>query len=233
MEKILVFYEIPKDLLKLEVAVDSLCEVIGETNQQEFVKKAIENEFTFLVVCCRESEINGPILVKKICENQNIETPIIVYESKISKSIKLKFLQYGVLDIVSLDDDSDNIFLRFQINLKKKKYFNNVENASIIKKGNFKIDFQTNNVQVREEGSDEFKKIELTQIEFKLLSYFIRNEKKIFTREQIVDFLGGGDIVVSERAIDVHISSLRKKSKVIRNAIQTIYGLGYKFVQAS
>ncbi|MFZ9001840.1 MAG: response regulator transcription factor [Bacteriovoracaceae bacterium] len=233
MEKILVFYEFPKDLIKLEVSVESICEVFGETDQSEFIRQATQDEFSLLVVCCSESEINGPILIKKISENEDIKIPMIVYESKISKSLKLKFLQYGVLDIISSNEDVENNLLRFQINLRKKKLFQENDTPSIYKKGPFKIDFQRNHVQVKEEGEQDYKDLGLTQIEYKLLCYFIRNEKKVFSRDQIVNYLGDGEVIVSERSVDVHISALRKKSPVIKNAIRTIYGLGYKFEQAS
>jgi two-component system alkaline phosphatase synthesis response regulator PhoP len=50
---------------------------------------------------------------------------------------------------------------------------------------------------------------------------------KVFLREEILDKVWGGDVVVGDRTIDVHIRKLREK--LGENYIKTIKGVGYKF----
>jgi two-component system alkaline phosphatase synthesis response regulator PhoP len=50
---------------------------------------------------------------------------------------------------------------------------------------------------------------------------------KVFLREEILDKVWGGDVVVGDRTIDVHIRKLREK--LGDNYIKTIKGVGYKF----
>ena len=63
--------------------------------------------------------------------------------------------------------------------------------------------------------------------EFELLSLLISKPGKVFTREVILESVWGGDVIVGDRTIDVHIRKLREK--LGDNYIKTIKGVGYKF----
>ena len=72
--------------------------------------------------------------------------------------------------------------------------------------------------------------LDLTPIEFKLLSYFVKNEDRIITREQLLDAVWGTNTHVFDRATDKHISSLRQKMMQYNWYILTKSGLGYQFL---
>ncbi len=63
--------------------------------------------------------------------------------------------------------------------------------------------------------------------EFEMLFLFASNPKKIFRREDILDLIWG-DVVVVDRTVDVHIRRIREK--IGDDYIQTIKGVGYKFI---
>jgi len=71
--------------------------------------------------------------------------------------------------------------------------------------------------------------VELTVTEFKILRTLARRPGMAFTRYQIVDALHGGDYVVTERAVDVQMVSLRKKLGSCGKYIETVRGVGYRF----
>lgn len=71
-------------------------------------------------------------------------------------------------------------------------------------------------------------KIQLPKKEFELLFLLASNVSKVVTRERIMDKIWGSDVVVVDRTIDVHIRRIRKK--IGEEFIQTIKGVGYKFV---
>jgi len=73
------------------------------------------------------------------------------------------------------------------------------------------------------------KAVELTATEFNILHMLARRPGLVFTRYQIVDALHGSDYVVTERAIDVQIVSLRKKLGRYGEYIETVRGVGYRF----
>jgi two-component system alkaline phosphatase synthesis response regulator PhoP len=71
------------------------------------------------------------------------------------------------------------------------------------------------------------KEYNLPKKEFELLSLLASKPGKVFTREAILDKVWGGDVIVGDRTIDVHIRKLREK--LGDDFIVTIKGIGYKF----
>jgi two-component system phosphate regulon response regulator PhoB len=73
------------------------------------------------------------------------------------------------------------------------------------------------------------KSISLTLTEFKLLAALAVAKGRVLTRNQLMDQAIGLDTVVTDRTIDVHVTTLRRKLGAARNCIQTVRGVGYKF----
>lgn len=71
--------------------------------------------------------------------------------------------------------------------------------------------------------------LELTPSEFRLLETLMRQSGRAFDRSELIDSALGGDALVFERTIDVHIRSLRKKLGDSAELIQTVRGIGYRF----
>lgn len=69
--------------------------------------------------------------------------------------------------------------------------------------------------------------VSLPKKEFELMALLMSKPGKVFLREEILDKVWGGDVVVGDRTIDVHIRKLREK--LGDNYIKTIKGVGYKF----
>ncbi len=67
----------------------------------------------------------------------------------------------------------------------------------------------------------------LPKKEFELLALLMSKPGKVFTREVILDSVWGGEVVVGDRTIDVHIRKLREKLGDLY--IKTVKGVGYKF----
>ena len=70
--------------------------------------------------------------------------------------------------------------------------------------------------------------VPLTLTEFRVLHLLARRPGWVFTRNQIIAAAQGADVSVTERAVDVHIVSLRRKLGTIGEAIETIRGVGYR-----
>ncbi len=71
--------------------------------------------------------------------------------------------------------------------------------------------------------------VELTPSEFRLLNTLILQPGRAFDRSELIEAALGGDALVLERTIDVHIRSLRKKIGDDNDFIQTVRGIGYRF----
>jgi len=88
--------------------------------------------------------------------------------------------------------------------------------------GNIRIDREK--YLVYKEGEE----LSFPKKEFELLALLISKPGKVFTREVILESVWGGEVVVGDRTIDVHIRKLREK--LGDHYIKTIKGVGYKFL---
>lgn len=72
----------------------------------------------------------------------------------------------------------------------------------------------------------------MTFTEFKILHMLARRPGWVYTRGQIVDGVQGQDVAVTDRSVDVHIVSLRRKLGAYAELIETVRGVGYRFKDA-
>jgi two-component system phosphate regulon response regulator PhoB len=73
------------------------------------------------------------------------------------------------------------------------------------------------------------KTADLTAMEFRILMTLVRRPGWVFSRAQIMDTTQGDNTVVTDRSVDVHIVSLRRKLGSCGECIETIRGVGYRF----
>ena len=71
----------------------------------------------------------------------------------------------------------------------------------------------------------------LTLTEFELLRYLVRHPRKAFTRQQLLETIWKDAMMVTERTVDAHIKNLREKLGTFARHIQTVRGVGYRFVE--
>src|SRR5690606_21087814 len=100
------------------------------------------------------------------------------------------------------------------------------EEDSAIAFGDLQIDSARHKVTVR--GQE----VRLTATEFRILHYLASHPGRVFTREQLLSRTLGDDVVVVDRNIDVHIRGIRKKMNVDPPYIETIRGVGYRFMES-
>lgn len=85
------------------------------------------------------------------------------------------------------------------------------------------VDRERHRVTIEEQPLD------LTPSEFGLLEALVRQPGRVFSRSELIDAALGGDSLVLERTIDVHIRSLRKKMGLHAVLVETVRGIGYRF----
>ena len=72
--------------------------------------------------------------------------------------------------------------------------------------------------------------VRLTRREFELLRYLVRNKNRVVSRDRLLERVWGYDRVVETRSVDVHVGRLRAKLREAGRQIETVVGLGYRFV---
>jgi two-component system phosphate regulon response regulator PhoB len=81
----------------------------------------------------------------------------------------------------------------------------------------------------RHRATVEERPLDLTPSEFSLLEALVRQPGRVFSRSELIDAALGGDSLVLERTIDVHIRALRKKLGAHSVLVETVRGVGYRF----
>jgi len=94
--------------------------------------------------------------------------------------------------------------------------------AGMIRAGPITIDANRHLVEVNG------KAVPLTLTEFRLLVALAAARGRVLTRSQLIDHAMGVNVVVTDRTIDVHMTSLRRKLGGARSAVRTVRGVGYR-----
>lgn len=73
--------------------------------------------------------------------------------------------------------------------------------------------------------------VQMGPTEYRLLEFFLTHQERVYTRNQLLDHVWGGNVYVEERTVDVHIRRLRKALSLEGHDrfIQTVRGAGYRF----
>lgn len=106
----------------------------------------------------------------------------------------------------------------------------NLENTStdrelILRQGSVTVDIRRYQVFISE------CQIDLTSSEFHILVKLIRNPGWVITREELLNHLHGNNFAISGRSIDFLVFSIRKKFGTSKYLIETVRGIGYRFLE--
>ncbi len=97
----------------------------------------------------------------------------------------------------------------------------------VLRAGPLSIDASKHEVTVDGEA------VKLTLTEFKLLSALVAARGRVLTRDQLMDKAMGTDVFVTDRAIDVHVTAIRKKLGAANWLVRTVRGVGYSVQESA
>jgi DNA-binding response OmpR family regulator len=151
--------------------------------------------------------------------------PVICITGRSGITDKVTAFSLGADDY--LQKPFDLMELKARVDSKLMKARRVKDSTRIIRVGNLKMDLNSHQVLILHQSGEE-QEILLTQTEFKLLILFSKNPSTLFTRQQILREVWGNSVKVSDRVIDVHLCSLRKKINEAEVRIVPVTGQGYK-----
>ncbi len=73
--------------------------------------------------------------------------------------------------------------------------------------------------------------VRLTRREFELLRFLVENRNRVISRDRLLERVWGYDRYIETRSVDVHVGRLRAKLGAAGQQIETVVGLGYRFVE--
>jgi two-component system alkaline phosphatase synthesis response regulator PhoP len=149
--------------------------------------------------------------------------PIILLTAKAQEAEKVMGLELGADDYVTKPFSPRELRARIKAALRRGI----PEPASeTFRFDDTQIDFAR--CEVRRSGAV----VDLSALEFKLLTVFVRNRGRVLTRDQLLDAAWGRDISLNDRVVDNHIVSLRRKMEpdpAHPRYFLNIRGMGYRF----
>ena len=148
------------------------------------------------------------------------KTPIIMLTAKTAETDKISGLNTGADDYIVKPFSVKEVVARVRAVLRRveKETFEQYEDEHL------SIDFADMRVAC---GGEEVK---LTRKEFSLLAHLVKNSGRVATRQQLLDNVWGYSYFGDTRTLDVHIRRLRQKMADCGESIETVVGVGYRFV---
>ena len=148
---------------------------------------------------------------------KNTTTPIIFLTAKDTVQETIEGLKAGANDYIKKPFSFDELVERIKI------HFRNQNDDEILNLGTIKIDIAQHRVLVNE------LEVALTQREFELLTYLVKNKGKVCTRTQIIEDVWDIHFEYDTGVIDVFMNAIRKKLnlKIEQDYIKTVRGVGY------
>jgi two-component system phosphate regulon response regulator PhoB len=157
--------------------------------------------------------------LKNDAKTQNI--PVIMFTAKGEEGDIVTGLELGADDYVTKPFSLKVLIARVR-RILQKNIISDLENAQV-KIHELVISPSRREVLIKN------KPVELTFSEFNILYALAKKPGYVFNRYQIVNAIRGEDYIVTDRAIDVQIVSLRKKLGLCGKYIETVRGVGYRF----
>lgn len=149
------------------------------------------------------------------------EIPIVFLSAKTEEEDQIEGLMLGGDDYLTKPVSPQVLVAHVKAVLRRS----GVEESSILEVDGLKI--YEDEYRAELNGED----LGLTLTEFELLRYLVRHPRKAFTRQQLLETIWKDAMMVTERTVDAHIKNLREKLGDFAKHIQTVRGVGYRFVR--
>ena len=147
-------------------------------------------------------------------------TPLIMLTARAAEADKVAGLDVGADDYIVKPFSLKEVIARVRAVLRR------AETDAAPKYGDDRLSVDFADMRVTCEGGD----VKLTRKEFGLLENLIKNTGRVATRQQLLDNVWGYSYFGDTRTLDVHIRRLRQKMGDCGGCIETVVGVGYRFI---
>lgn len=159
-------------------------------------------------------------LLRGRAETKNV--PIIMLTARSSEGDRVVGLDSGADDYITKPFSLRELSARVRAVLRRGR--GEVQAPAIYRGQRLVADFDAISVHV------DGQPIKLTRREFELLKYLVENRNRVLSRDRLLERVWGYERVIETRSVDVHVGRLRQKLGAAGHQIETIVGLGYRFV---
>ncbi len=207
----------------LERGGDVIAEVVASGD--EALKAASEQPPDLIVL-----DLNLPVLGGlEVCRllrarPSTARTPIIMLTARTSEADRVTGLDAGADDYITKPFSLRELAARVRAVLRRGKSEEATNTPLVYRGKHLMADFDA--VAINVDGEP----VRLTRREFELLRYMYENRNRVLSRDRLLERVWGYDRVVETRSVDVHVGRLRAKLGPAGKQIETVVGLGYRFI---
>jgi two-component system alkaline phosphatase synthesis response regulator PhoP len=196
--------------------------VVGEGDKA--VSRASAEPFDLILLDVMLPNKDGFEVCREL-RRRGMKTPIIMLTAKTQEAEKVMGLEVGADDYVTKPFSPRELRARIRAVLRRTVTQDN-NNEDVYRFGSWELDM--GRFELRRDG----RRVDATTTELKLLAAFARSRGRVLRREQLLDEVWGSGVFITDRVIDNHVMSLRRKIEDEPSAprhLISVRGLGYRF----
>lgn len=196
---------------------------IDEADDGKSALELAENKvYSLIIMDVMMPKMDGWTAVREI--RRTSQVPIIMLSARGEEYDKVFGFELGVDDYLVKPFSPRELLYRIKAIIRRASGMSGASNeVNSLKIEGLSIDFNSRKVKVKDED------IPLTPKEYELLSFLVKNQNRVFSREQLLDKVWGYEFAGDYRTVDTHIKMLRESIREYRKFIITVWGTGYKF----
>jgi two-component system phosphate regulon response regulator PhoB len=199
-------------------------EVISAEDGPTALKKARESLPDLIVLDVMLPEMDGTEVCKQLRRDPaTARIPIVMLTAKATEIDRVLGLELGADDYVTKPFSPRELVLRVRGLLRRGQPVD--EPHELIQVGDLVVDIPRHQVSVKG------KRIDLTATEFKLITTLAQRRGRVQSREQLLQDVWEYDSLIDTRTVDTHMRRLREKLGVAAKYLDTVRGVGYRFVE--
>ena len=194
-------------------------EVAGDGEQA--LKLGSTSAFDLILLDVMLPRLDGFEVCREL-RRRGVNTPIILLTAKAHETEKVLGLELGADDYLTKPFSPRELRARIKVRLRQPA----TVQANLIRFGDCALDFS------RAELSRDGKPVELTPTEYRLLKALLENAGRVLTRQQLIDAAWETGTFITDRVVDTHVWSLRKKiepNPAEPRCLHGVRGIGYRF----
>lgn len=179
------------------------------------------SEFDMLVLDVMLPKVDGWSVCREVRRISSI--PVMMLTARGEEYDRLFGFELGVDDYIVKPFSPKELVARMKAVLRRSSNTEKNTSSELFEYKKLYVNIDSRRVTIA--GTN----IEMTPKEFDLLSFFVRNRDRVFTREQLLDKVWGYEFGGDYRTVDTHVKMLRESLGEYRSLLVTVWGVGYKF----
>ena len=192
---------------------------------EEALELARNNTYDMVLLDVMLPKMTGFEVCQQIREFSNV--PIVMLTAKGEDMDKILGLDYGADDYITKPFNILQVKARIKAIMRRTARGNEAKDtAKVVEKGGMRLVCDSRRVYI------DGKEINLTAKEFEVLELLMKNQGKVYSRENLLKLVWGNDYPGDVRTVDVHIRRLREKIENVPGDpvyVRTKWGVGYYF----